>query len=152
MPSPRTMLIISRLYQNLIENSEKSIFNSVDTGQYQFKDGNVFMVNANFAPSCKEEAIEKIKENIIKMQNELISEEELLKAKKKLKVKFAESAETVSEIAESIGYYMTVCDSLDGCANYINDLESITVEDIKQAMIDYLSLDACVISILLPKA
>jgi len=50
----------SRLYQNLIENSEKSIFNSVDTGQYQFKDGNVFMVNANFDPNAKDEAIEKI--------------------------------------------------------------------------------------------
>jgi len=142
----------SRLYQNLIENSEKSIFNSVDTGQYQFKDGNVFMVNANFDPNAKDEAIEKIKENIVEIQNNLISEEELLKAKKKLKVKFAESAETVSEIAESIGYYMTVCNSLDGCANYINDLESITVEDVKQAAKEYLSLDSCVTSILLPKA
>ena len=141
----------SRLYQNLIENSAKSIFNSVDTGQYQFKDGNVFMVNANFAPEAKDEAIEKIKENITELQNNLISQEELLKAKKKLKVKFAESAETVSEIAESIGYYITVCDSLDGCASYLKDLEEITLDDVKQAANKYLSPNECVISILLPK-
>ncbi len=142
----------SRLYQNLIENSEKSIFNSVDSGQYQFKDGNVFMINANFNPEFKNEAIEKIKENVITMQNELVSDEELLKAKNKLKVKFAESAETVSEIADSIGYYMTVCNSLDGCANYISDLESITKEDVQDAVKKYLDMNSYVLSILMPEA
>ena len=141
----------SRLYQNLIENSKKSIFNAVDTGQYQFKDGNVFMVNANFNPKYKEEAIEKVKENIIDIQNNLVSEEELSKAKKKLKVKFAESAETVSEIGESIGYYMTVCGSLDGCATYVKDLENISVEEIKEAANQYLDLNGCVISLLMPQ-
>ena len=140
----------SRLYQNLIENSKKSIFNSVDTGQYQFKEGNVFMVNANFDPKFKEEAIEKIKENIISVQENFVSEEELLKAKKKLKVKFAESAETVSEIGESIGYYMTVCGGLNGCAEYIRDLDSITLEDVKNAAKEYLDLNSCVISVLIP--
>ncbi|MCQ2958444.1 MAG: insulinase family protein [Candidatus Gastranaerophilales bacterium] len=141
----------SRLYQNLIENSTKSIFNAVDSGQYQFKDGNVFMINANFDPNFKDEAVEKIKENIVEMQNNLVSEEELLKAKKKLKVKFAESAETVSEIGESIGYYMTVCDGLDGCANYIKDLESITREDVLNAAKKYLDLNSFVLSILMPE-
>ena len=141
----------SRLYQNLIEKSSKSIFNSVDAGQYQFKDGNVFMINANFEPEYKEEAIEKIKENVIAMQNELVSDEELLKAKNKLKVKFAESAETVSEIAESIGYYMTVCNTLDGCANYLDILNTITKEEIKDAMNKYLDLNSFVLSVLLPE-
>ena len=142
----------SRLYQNLIEKSPKSIFNSVDTGQYQFKDGNVFMINANFNPQYKDEAISKIKENIEEIQNNLVSEEELLKAKKKLKVKFAESAETVSEIAESIGYYMTVCDNLDGCAQYIKDLENITAKDVQDAAKFYLDLNSYVLSILMPEA
>ena len=141
----------SRLYQNLIENSSKSIFNAVDSGQYQFKDGNVFMINANFDPKFKTEAIEKVKENIITLQKEGITEKELAKAKKKLKVKFAESAETVSEIGESIGYYMTVCGSLDGCANYVNDLESISIENVQQAANKYLDLNACVISVLMPE-
>lgn len=143
--------ISSRLYQNLIENSQKSIFNAIDSGQYQFKDGNVFMINANFDPAYKDEAIAKIKENIIEMQSNLISEEELLKAKKKLKVKFAESAETVSEIGESIGYYMTVCGGLSGCSNYIKDLDSITREDVLNAAKYYLDLNSFVLSILMPE-
>lgn len=143
--------ISSRLFQNLIEKNQKSIFNSVDSGQYQFKDGNVFMINANFNPKFKNEAIEKIKENIKEIQENFVSEQELLKAKKKLKVKFAESAETVSEIAESIGYYMTVCNSLDNCANYLKDLENITLEDVKEAANYYLDLNSYVLSILLPE-
>ncbi len=141
----------SRLYQNLIEKKQKSIFNAVDTGQYQFKDGNVFMINANFDPDYKDDAFEQIKENIIDIQNNLVSEEELLKAKKKLKVKFAESAETVSEIGESIGYYMTVCGGLDGCANYIKDLDAITLQDVQEAAKYYLDLNSFVLSLLLPQ-
>ena len=90
-------------------------------------------------------------ENITEIQQNLVSEDELLKAKNKLKVKFAESAETVSEIGESIGYYMTVCGGLDGCANYLNDLNSITVEDVKNATIKYLDLNSYVLSILMPE-
>ena len=141
----------SRLYQNLIEKTEKSIFNAVDAGQYQFKDGNVFMINANFDPDFKDDAVKQIIENITDIQQNYISEEELLKAKNKLKVKFAESAETVSEIAESIGYYMTVCNSLQGCSEYINILNSITVEDIKEAANKYLDLNSYVLSILMPE-
>ena len=141
----------SRLYQNLIEKTEKSIFNAVDAGQYQFKDGNVFMINANFNPEFKDDAVAKIIENITDIQQNDISEEELLKAKNKLKVKFAESAETVSEIAESIGYYMTVCGSLQGCSEYIDVLNSITVKDIKEAANKYLDLNSYVLSILMPE-
>jgi zinc protease len=108
------------------------------------------MVNANFDPKYKEEAIEKIKENIRAVQDNLVTEEELLKAKKKLKVKFAESAETVSEIGESIGYYMTVCNGLNGCAEYIRDLDGITLEDVQKAAQKYLDLTSCVISVLIP--
>jgi len=141
----------SRLYQNLIEKKKKSIFNAVDSGQYQFKDGNVFMINANFDPAHKDEAVKAIKNNIVEIQKNPISEEELQKAKKRLSVKFAESAETVSEIGESIGYYMTVCGTLDGCANYIQDLNSITIDDVQKAANKYLDLNSYVLSILLPE-
>lgn len=140
----------SRLYQNLIENSQKSIFNAVDSGQYQFKDGNIFMINANFDPAHKDEAINQIIENIKAIQDNYVSEEELLKAKKKLKVRFAESAETVSEIGETIGYYMTVCGGIDNL-KYIEELEALTLEDVKKAANEYLDLNSYVLSVLMPK-
>ena len=85
------------------------------------------------------------------MQNNLVTEEELQKAKKRLQVKFAESAETVSEIGETIGYYMTVCDDLSLIEEYLADLDSITVDDLNEAISKYLSLDNAVISVLVPE-
>ena len=112
----------SRLYQNLIEQAKEPIFNVVATDYYSFKDGGNFFVQANFKADKKEEALKLIKDEIQKILNKDMTQKEFEKAKKKLKVRFAESAETVSEIAETIGYYMTVCDDLDLAESYLNDL------------------------------
>ena len=83
--------------------------------------------------------------------NNRITEEELSKAKKCTKSRFAYSAETVSEIGETIGSYMTVCDDLKLIENYLKDLEDITVEDLENVIRKYLSLDNAVISVLVPE-
>ena len=80
-----------------------------------------------------------------------ITEEELAKAKKRIKSRFAFSAETVSEIGETIGYYMTVCENLKLVEDYLADLDSITLEDLTNTINAYLSLDNAVISVLMPE-
>ena len=81
---------------------------------------------------------------------ERITEEELAKAKKRTKSRFAFAAETVSEIGETIGYYMTVCDDLKLIEDYLSDLDSITIEDLEETIRKYLSIDNAVISVLVP--
>ena len=141
----------SRLQQNLIEKLQEKIFNFIGSEHYQFKDGNNFFIQANFAPDSKERAIELVKKELAKLLSERISQEELLKAKKRTKSRFAYSAETVSEIGETIGYYMTVCEDLKLIEEYLADLESITIEDLEQTIKAYLSLDNAVISVLMPQ-
>ena len=80
-----------------------------------------------------------------------ITEEELKKAKKKIKARFACEAETVSDIGENIGYYMTVCEDLKLVEDYLNDLNEITVADLENTIRKYLSLDNAVISLLVPE-
>ena len=70
----------------------------------------------------------------------------------KLKSQFACEAETVSEIGESIGYYMTVCDDLDLAEQYIPTCESITCEDLQNVAKEFLNINNAVISILRPKS
>lgn len=140
----------SRLQQNLIEKLPKRIFNYVSSEHYQFKDGNNFFIQANFIPTFKNEAIELVKEELAKLLTNRISKEELSKAKKRTKSRFAYSAETVSEIGETIGYYMTVCEDLKLIEEYLADLDSITVEDLEDTIKKYLSLDNAVISVLVP--
>lgn len=141
----------SRLYQNLIEKQPEQIFNMANAEHYQFKDGNNFFVQANFKPEKREIALQLIKQEIKNLVTNRITEEELEKAKKKTKSRFAFAAETVSEIGETIGYYMTVCEDLKLIENYLNDVEDITIEDLENTVKKYLNLDNAVISILEPE-
>lgn len=141
----------SRLYSNLIEKIDEQIFNVVDAENYSFRDGSNFFIQTNFNPQYKEKAIELIKTEIEKLK-EGITERELNKAKKKLKSQFASEAETVSEIGETIGYYMTVCDDLDLAEQYIPTCESITTEDLENTAKKFLNINNAVISVLCPKS
>ena len=140
----------SRLYINLVQNQEENIFNMIDSESYLFRDGSNFFVQANFNPQFKEKAIELIKGEIEKLK-ENIDEKELNKAKKKLKSRFACEVETVSDIGETIGYYMTVCDDLALAEEYLPICDSITAEDLKSVAKKYLDLNHAVISVLMPK-
>ena len=140
----------SRLYQNLIEKQAEPVVNYVDSTHYQFKDGNNFFIQANFRPEKKDTVIEMIKAELAKLLSEKITAEELMKAKKKTKSRFAENAETVSEIGETIGYYMTVCGDLKLVEEYLRDLENITVEDLENSVRKYLNINNAVISVLMP--
>ena len=71
--------------------------------------------------------------------------------KKKIKSKFAYNAETVSEIGETIGYYMTVCDDLSLVEDYLKLLDEITVEDLQKTAQKYLNISNASISVLLPE-
>ena len=140
----------SRLYKNLIERQQNPIFNMINSEHYQFRDGNNFFVQANFKPEYKELALDLVKGEITGLLTNKITEEELLKAKKKTKSNFAQDAETVSEIGESIGYYMTVCDDLKPVETYLKNLDDIKIEDLEKTIKTYLNLDNAVISVLMP--
>lgn len=141
----------SRLYQNLIEKQPEPVFNMVGSEHYQFKDGNNFFIQANFKPEKRDLAIELIKKEMTNLIDNKISQDELLKAKKKIKSRFAYSAETVSEIGETIGYYMTVCDDLKLIEDYLKDVEDISIEDLENTIKTYLNLNNAVISLLEPE-
>lgn len=141
----------SRLYQNLIEKQKEPIFNMINSEHYQFKDGDNFFVQANFRPEKKDLAIELVKIELEKLQAAPVFENEFLKAKKKIKSKFAFNAETVSEIGETIGYYMTVCDDLTLVEDYLKLLDEITIDDLQKTAQQYLNINCATVSVLLPE-
>lgn len=140
----------SRLHQNLIEKPEIPVFNIVGTGQYQFMDGNTFFVQGNFNPEEKDKAVELLKHEIREIIDHPVSLDELDKAKKKLKSRFAAESETVSEIGESIGHCMIICGDISCYTDYIKTLDTLTVQDIWEISKTYLNLNKVSISVLLP--
>ena len=141
----------SRLHQNLIEKQPEPIFNMVNAEHYQFREGDNFFIQANFKPEKKDMALELIKKELENLQTSLVLENEFLKAKKKIKSQFAANAETVSEIGETIGYYMTVCSDLTLVEEYLKVLEDISVEYLQETAKKYLNINNASISVLLPE-
>jgi len=141
----------SRLHQNLIEKQPEAIFNMVNSEHYQFRDGDNFFIQANFKPEKKDIALELVKKELENLQTTLVEEHEFLKAKKKIKSQFAANAETVSEIGETIGYYMTVCGDLALVEEYLKVLEEISIEYLQETAQKYLNINNASISVLLPE-
>lgn len=139
----------SRLYQNLIENINPPVYNMISSEHYHFKDGTNFFIQANFKADKKDQAIDLIKKEL---RNLLIyiEDNEFKKAKKKIKVQFANESETVSDIADTIGHYMTVVGSLKPIENYLDILEEIDKSYLISCAEKYLNIDSAVISVLLP--
>ena len=140
----------SRLFMNLVEKQEEQIFNIIESENYTFRDGCNFFIQANFCPEYKTKAIELVKNEIEKLK-EGITDRELNKARKKLQSDFAEEVETVSDIGETIGYYMTVCDDLTLAEDYFRICHEITANDLIDAAKKYLDLNHAVISVLSPQ-
>ncbi len=140
-----------RLYQNLIEKPDLPIFNLIGSTQYNFKDGNTFFIQMNFKPENKDEALNTIKNEINELYDNKITEQEFNKAKKRLKSQFASESETVSEIGEGIGYYMTVCESLSCYVEYLEILNNITINDVYEIAKKYIDLNKASISVLMPE-
>ena len=68
-----------------------------------------------------------------------------------MKAGFAENSETVSDIGENIGFYMTVCNNLECVEEYIKVIDTITSDDIKACAKAYLNINNAVISVLMPE-
>ncbi len=139
----------SRLYTNLIEKASKPYFYQIESCHYQFKDGDNFFIEANFDPSKKDEAIKEIKYYLKELKN--IKEDEIYKAKKRSKVNFAQDSEMVADIADTIGYYATVCEDISLADKYLKTLDEIDCKYLQTIVDKYLNPDDMSISLLLPE-
>ena len=141
----------SRLYQNLVEKRPDSGIISVETTPYSFKDGGNFFIQGAFYPDKKDSVINLIEQELNKFLSEGFSDSEFKKAVKKLKVRFAQETETVSEIAETIGYYSTVCSDVSKINDYYKILNTITKDDVSEVIKNCLDLEKSTVAILMPQ-
>ncbi len=138
----------SRLYSDLIENASNPHYYQLESCHYQFKDGDNFFIEANFDPAKKDIVIEELKKHLLDMQK--ISPEELNKAKKRFKVNFAQDSEMVSDISDTIGYYMTVCDDVSKAQKQLEILDEIDCDYLSEIVKKYLKPECVSISLILP--
>jgi zinc protease len=141
----------SRLTQELVEKPEKPIFNSLSTGQSTFKLGNVMFIQGNFSHPDTQGTLNLVKEQLeALLTTRPITQEECARALKKLKVDYAETSETTSGIAESIGESITVVGDIAHYIDYLDTLASMDVDTVNAVARQYLDLNKAYTSVLVP--
>jgi predicted Zn-dependent peptidase len=120
----------SRLYQSLVK--EKQLFSNIDCNHFENSDAGLLVIDGKLVKGVKMEDAEKaIEDELDKMKNALVSEQELQKVKNKTESAIAFEDMSVMNRANSLAYY-----ELLGDAAWMNlELDkyaTVTTEDILQ--------------------
>ena len=138
----------SRLYKSI--KDEKQLVHAIDASHGSMKDDSIFYISANYTTHDIEKLKDSIFNEVEKVKNYELPEDEIQKAKNIITRNTYYSRESVSNIAEEIGYTVTLTNSTDYYKNYIENINKVTAKDIKKVAKEYLNKDTAVISIILP--
>lgn len=142
----------SRLYQALIEKPREPVFNMISCGQSTFKLGNVFMIQANFNGADDAARLAEIEAEVTALcTTRPITAEEFTRTVKNMKVHFAETSETASGIADSVGESLTVTGTLNTYTGYLAQLNALTLGDVQAAAEHWLPWEKAFVSVLVPR-
>lgn len=139
----------SRLYKSLKE--QKQLVHSISAVHSSLRDDSIFYISSNFVTDDTEKLKNSIFEEIDKLGKTELTQEELQKAKNIIERDTYYSRESVSNIAEEIGYTVTLTGNMDFYKNYLEKINKVTAADVKKVVKEYLNKDFAVISIVLPE-
>ena len=139
----------SRLYQNIQEN--KQLTTSISSGHASYKDDSLFYVKAKFSPEKQFEVENAVWSELKAMSKHFVSKDEINKAKNIIKRDTLYSRESVSNIANELGYITLLMNNPFYYDTYLKDIEKVKPADIFRVANKYLDYDKASISYILPK-
>ena len=137
----------SRLFLELRE--KKGLAYTVRSSYETYKKSAVFSIYIGTEPSNIQTSIDGFKEEIEKIKNILVSEEELNNAKSNIIGKQQFVTETNSQQANLMAYYLITDRPYDYQAKIINALRNVTAEELKECANKYFT-DDFVLAVLKP--
>ena len=138
----------SRLYKSIKE--DKQLVHSIGASHASMRDDSIFYISANYLTEDMEKLKSSIFSEVKLLQRNEITEDELKKAKNIIARDTYYARESVSNIAGEIGYTVTLTGNSDYYKNYLENINKVTIEDIKRVAKTYLEEDSAVISIIMP--
>lgn len=138
---------LSRLYKALIE--EELIVNDVSASYSGFSDIGLFGIMAQLDTDNLDKLTAIVREELTRLQAELVTEAELSRAKTLARSSLAFSNQSSSNVAMFLGK-MEIYGGVMGAINQIAILEQITAEDIQRVAQTYLSPEAYIFGHLRP--
>jgi predicted Zn-dependent peptidase len=130
----------SRLYRALVIETQiaKSItaINGIPASRYP----NLFTIMAQPRhPHSNRELEKAILREIETIKKQPVTEEELVKAKKNIKMDYLKSLDSNDEIASTLSYYESLLGDYRYFADYLAEIEKVTADDIRKAAQKYLT-------------
>jgi len=139
----------SKLYQSVRE--QKQLVNAISSSNSTMKEDGIFTVSANFVPQNALKVENAVFEEINKIKESGISDNDLKIAKKMIETDTYYSRESVSNISSELGYISTITNSTDYYNTYLPRINKVTAYDVKRVANKYLNKNNCAISLVLPK-
>lgn len=139
----------SVLYQNLKEKKELAF--SIFAQNSTMKDDGIFYISTNFVPEKCQQLEESIFLEIEKIKKYGITDDQLELAKNIIERDTLYNRESISNIANEIGYTMATANNIHFYENYLTNIKKVDKNDIKKVANKYLGPDKAAISILLPE-
>lgn len=138
----------SRLYKSV--KDQKRLAQNIAAMNSTNRDDGLFLIQATFQPDNMVKLERAISEEIKNIQKNPPTKEEMQKAFKIIERDTYYSRESITNIAEEMGYIKTVFGDINVYDNYIQDLEKLSPQDIQAAAKKYLDTNKMAISYLLP--
>ncbi len=120
----------SRLFKEVRER--RGLAYSVHSSVSRHRDSGVFAVTAGVSPEKLAEAITVILEELAKLTEELVPEDELVKARDYTVGSFRLSLETPMALAQRNGEQLLTLGEIEPIETVVQQLESVTAEDVQR--------------------
>lgn len=129
----------------------KQLAYSISAANTGFKDDGIFYISANFAPDKMKQLEETIFEDIKNIQKNGITPAQLNTAQNMIERDTQYDRESISNIANEIGYTVVTTDDTKYYKDYISNIKKVTPQEVKKVAEKYLNQNQSAISILIPK-
>jgi predicted Zn-dependent peptidase len=129
----------SRLYSKLVMQTQIADSISASNGMPATRYPNLFVISARPRhPHTNDELQASIFQELENIKNNPVSDEELNKAKKQMKMDYMKSLDSNSELSSILSYYELLLGDYRYFSNYIAHIDKVTAMDIQAVAVKYL--------------
>ncbi len=125
---------------------------SISASNAGFKDDGIFYISANFTPDKLQKLEKNIFDIIKQVKKDGVTSEQVNLAKNIIERNTYYERESISNIAQEIGYIMVTGNDIQIYDNYVENIKKVTPEDVRRVANKYLGINKSAVSIVLPEA
>lgn len=130
---------------------KKRLAFSIGADNSTMKDDGIFYINAKFEPEKCKALQEAIFSEIKNIQDKGVTDDQLKLAKNIIERNTYYARESVSNISNEVGYTMALTGDIKFYDNYLDNIKSVSKNDVKRVCQKYLGKNRSAVSIILPK-